>query len=103
MNRNRTLSPAKPVTTPEPQASQVLRALPFPLPLAADTMGKSMVTLLSAQIGVLYYQWLTIASATGAPLIRGSLTFRMPRGPWFQISRYRVELSTLLSHMQTEQ
>lgn len=58
--------------------------------LVADTMVLSMVRLLSVQIGVLNWRWLTIVTATGERQTSGWLTFRMPRGPWFRINRYRV-------------
>lgn len=82
------------------QLRQVLRespALLSHLHWAGDTMGLSTVTLLYAQIGVLNYQLSIIASATGGRKTSVSLTFRMPRGRWFQISRYRVVLSPLQS------
>ena len=89
MKSNPTQSLAEHQTTPVQPDSQGSLVLLYPLPLVAATTEPYTATLLSAQIGVLNYQSLTTVTATGERQTNASLTFRMPRGHWFRISRYR--------------
>ena len=68
--------------------------------LGEDTMVRRTVKSLSVQIGVLYFRWSITATAIGDRTTNVSLTFRIPRGGWLQINRYRA--AKLQSQLRAE-